>query len=141
MVCLLHRICGLFSHRQRLLQTLFPAASSDFITSQPRTTQQMNSNIQHQLHLSTCLFSLLIKMSGFSGNKSNVSGSHFIPGLEYISLLLSYFGFTCLHCNNVFSKTAGHPVRHMMQAEGVWFLFIVSITPRLVLVMLLKSKG
>lgn len=81
----------------------FSSCSADFITSQPRTTQQtQTSNIQHQLHLSTCLFSLLIEMSGFSGNKSNVSSSLFTSSLEYGSHLLPYFSFTSLHCNKVF---------------------------------------
>lgn len=40
----------------------FSSCSPDFITSRPRTAQQMQtSNIQHQLHLSSCLFSLLIE--------------------------------------------------------------------------------
>lgn len=83
----------------------FSSCSPDFITSRPRTAQQMQtSNIQHQLHLSSCLFSLLIETSGFSGNKRNVSSSPFIFSLEYISHLLSYFSLMRLHCNRVFSK-------------------------------------
>lgn len=65
----LHRICGLLSHRQYLLQSLFPAALSDFITRQPRITQQtQTSNRQHLLHLPTSS-SLLVQMSSFSGNE------------------------------------------------------------------------
>lgn len=82
----------------------FSSCSADFITGQPRATQQTRtSNIQHQLHPSTCLFSLLIEMSGFSGDRSNVSSSPFTSSLEYASHLLSYFNFTPLHCNRVFS--------------------------------------
>lgn len=82
----------------------FSSCSADFITSQPRATQQtQTSNIQHQLYLSTCLFSLLVEMSGFSGIKGNVPTSPFNSSLEYGSHLLSYFSFTPLHCNRDFS--------------------------------------
>jgi len=125
------------------LQSLFPktipptisffSCSADLTTSQPRTTQQtQTSNIQYQLHLSTCLFSLLIV-----GNKSNVSSSLFTSSLEYGSHLLSYFSFIL----ESLPQTACHPLRHMMKAERVWLLFTVSIAPSPVLMMLLKRKG